>query len=73
MLGITLKNRYFTAVVERNKHIEAHRGFSATLGQNDIDKWEQIAIDWDRDFSFPKQAFNPFELVGDGECARLRV
>lgn len=53
-------------MVERNKHIEAHRGFTATLNQAQVDEWEVVANEWERDFAFPKEALNPFEVVGEG-------
>lgn len=64
--GPTLRKKHLNAIVERNKHIEAHRVFTATLDPALVSEWEKIADDWDRDFQYPKRALNPFEVVGDG-------
>ena len=65
--GGTLRKKYTVAVIERNKHVEAHRDFTATLAQEEVAKWEKIAVTWDSDLPYPKKAFNPFEIVGDGK------
>lgn len=68
-LGSTLKRKYLTAIVERNLHIEAHYGFMVTVPPLLVGDWEQIAVKWEEDFSFPKMALNPFEVVGEGKSS----
>lgn len=64
--GKTLRNKYNEAVPERNRHVEAHRGFTDTMAPEQVAEWEKIAVAWDDDFSFPKNAFNPYEVIGEG-------
>lgn len=57
--------RYKAAVCERNIQVEGHRGFTATISKDLVDRWEEVCLTWERD-SFPKRAENPY--VMDGIC-----
>jgi hypothetical protein len=64
--GSALKRKYNLAIPERNRHTEAHRGFTATLPPEDVAEWTKVAELWDEDRGYPKMAENPFEVVGIG-------
>ncbi|KDR65173.1 hypothetical protein GALMADRAFT_82182, partial [Galerina marginata CBS 339.88] len=62
-MGKTLMRRYRAAVPERNKQIEAHRGFTASLDSDDVAKWTMMCEDWESDV-FPKTVANPYHVKG---------
>lgn len=57
--------RYRAAVYERNIQVEGHRGFTATLSEELVERWEELCVAWERD-CFPKQSENPYTT--DGIC-----
>jgi hypothetical protein len=40
--GKTLMRRYRMAVPERNRQVEAHRGFTASLDDSDVAEWMKM-------------------------------
>lgn len=68
VVGVTLIRRYKTAVSERNKQAEAHRGFTESLPPGLIDEWEQMCVDWDTD-GFPKTVPSPYKTANSSKCA----
>jgi len=60
-LGKTLMQRYQKAVPERNKQIEAHRGFTASLDPDDVVRWTAMCERWEED-RFPKTSENPYHV-----------
>ncbi|KAF8190121.1 hypothetical protein BJ912DRAFT_850355, partial [Pholiota molesta] len=64
-MGSTLMRRYKAAVAERNRQVEAHRGFTESLPIPMVANWEKISAAWDAD-RFPKSAPNPFSIEGAG-------
>lgn len=65
-LGSTLKRRFRRGVADRNIQTEAHRGLSASLGEETVKKWEAMCLVWEKD-SFPKTKPNPYEVEGSGK------
>lgn len=57
--------KYKAAIRERNIQVEGHRGFTATLSEEMVGRWEELCMEWERD-PFPKKAENPY--VTDGIC-----
>ncbi|KAF9470561.1 hypothetical protein BDN70DRAFT_902008 [Pholiota conissans] len=62
-MGATLMRRYKAAVIERNRQVEAHRGFTDSLPIPTVAAWEAMCAEWDAD-SFPKSTPNPFAVRG---------
>ncbi|KAF9470371.1 hypothetical protein BDN70DRAFT_780429, partial [Pholiota conissans] len=62
-MGTTLMRRYKAAVIERNRQVEAHRGFTESLPSAMLTTWDAICVEWDAD-RFPKTAANPFAVCG---------
>ncbi|KAF8870835.1 hypothetical protein CPB84DRAFT_1692745 [Gymnopilus junonius] len=60
-LGSTLLRRYKAAVAQCNLQQEGHRGLTASLDPDLVQKWETMCQDWEAD-SFPKKAANPYHL-----------
>lgn len=65
-LGKSLLKKYHSAVSERNKQAEAHRGFSASLPPELLAEWEEMCRLWSAD-AFPKTAPSPFKTVEAGK------
>lgn len=64
-LGSSMLKKYKIAVGERNRQIEAHRGFTESLPEDLVNEWESICITWDAD-GFPKTAENPYKVDSAG-------
>ncbi|KAF8201858.1 hypothetical protein BJ912DRAFT_1054149 [Pholiota molesta] len=62
-MGNTLIRRYKSAIMERNKQVEAHRGFTASLPEDLVTEWELLCAAWDLD-SVPKSQPNPYSVEG---------
>ncbi|KDR66325.1 hypothetical protein GALMADRAFT_1156932 [Galerina marginata CBS 339.88] len=60
-MGKTLMRRYKKALPERNRQVEAHCGFTASLDAADVEKWTAMCDAWESD-SFPKSVPNPYEV-----------
>ncbi|KAF9470579.1 hypothetical protein BDN70DRAFT_777251, partial [Pholiota conissans] len=71
-MGNTLIRRYKSAVMERNKQVEAHRGFTESLPERLVAEWEAMCAAWDVD-KVPKSAPNPYVVASSGMTqAKLR-
>lgn len=57
--------KYKIAVGERNRQVEAHRGFTMSLPSDLVDEWESMCAVWDAD-GFPKTAENPYKADDAG-------
>ncbi|KAF9522751.1 hypothetical protein CPB83DRAFT_871878 [Crepidotus variabilis] len=62
-LGLTLLWRYIAAIIERNRQVEAHRGFTNSLSTEVIKEWEEICSEWDNE-DVPKTCLNPYKING---------
>ena len=59
-------NRYRKAVPERNKQVEAHRGFTASINPDDIKQWTGMCERWEA-AEFPKNNVdNPYHIESTG-------
>jgi hypothetical protein len=45
--GTTLIRKYKAAVRDRNLQVESHRGFSATIAESTVAKWEVLCTAWE--------------------------
>lgn len=52
---------------ERNRHVEAHRGFTAGLKEQQVALWTALADAWDEDDGLKKTAANPYEVENTSE------
>jgi len=59
-MGKTLMSRYKTALAERNRQVEGHRGLTSSLEETLVAKWESICVAWEED-EYPKTCENPYE------------
>lgn len=59
--------RYKAAISDRNKQVEAHRGFTDSLPTETAEEWEAMCVQWDAD-GFPKSQPNPYVVDGAGEA-----
>lgn len=62
-LGRTLMRKYRSAVAERNIQVEGHRGLTASLDKEVVEKWEAMCVEWEQD-GFPKKKKNPYQNEG---------
>ena len=69
-LGKTSARKYKAAVAKRNIQTEGHRGFTASLEEVNVAKWEAMCIEWERD-EIPKTKPNPYHV--EGSCKYLTV
>ncbi|KAF8196486.1 hypothetical protein BJ912DRAFT_823307, partial [Pholiota molesta] len=53
-MGATLMRRYKAAIAERNRQVEAHRGFTQSLPGPMVSKWDEVCVAWDADYSYAK-------------------
>ena len=58
--------RYQKAVPERNRQIEAHRGFTASLNPGEVEKWTAMCEDWGRE-GYPRTLERPYNIEGASE------
>lgn len=70
-LGLTLTQKYKAAIAERNIQVEGNRGFTASLDEAMVTKWEEMCMQWELD-PFPKSAKNPYQTDGIGTCFFLK-
>ncbi|PPQ76759.1 hypothetical protein CVT24_012280 [Panaeolus cyanescens] len=59
-MGFTLARRFRAAVANRNIQVEAHRGLTAGIASNLIEKWTKICKKWE-ETPYPKEVENPYE------------
>ena len=69
-LGKTSSRKYKAAVAERNTQTEGHRGFTASLEEANVAKWEAMCIEWEHD-DILKTKPNPYHV--EGSCGYLIV
>ncbi|KAG6849081.1 hypothetical protein H0H93_011467 [Arthromyces matolae] len=62
--GKTLCKKYKDAVKLRNIQVEAHDGFTATLSKEQVDEWERMCKEWDREPYPKRKSRNPFHVEG---------
>ncbi|KAG6904849.1 hypothetical protein DXG01_006739 [Tephrocybe rancida] len=63
---MTLVKKYKAAVSLRNVQVEAHRGFSGTISEEQLREWETMCQAWYEE-PYPKeQSENPFRVEGAG-------
>ncbi|KAF9471428.1 hypothetical protein BDN70DRAFT_820006, partial [Pholiota conissans] len=53
----------YASMAERNRQVEAHRGFTDSLPPAMVAEWEQMCVVWDAN-KYPKTAPNPFTIGG---------
>ena len=53
--------RYQKAIPERNKQVEAHQGFTASIDPQDVATWKKMCRKWEADV-FPKSVPNPYHV-----------
>src|SRR6188768_2710582 len=70
-LGKASARKYKVAVAERNIHTEGHRGFTASLVEATVAKWETTCIDWEQD-ELPKTKPNPYHIEGTCRYSNVR-
>lgn len=58
--------KYKAVISDRNKQVEAHRGFTESLPMEVAAEWEAMCETWDAD-TFPKSQPNPYVVDGAGE------
>ncbi|KAH7904972.1 hypothetical protein BJ138DRAFT_1118902 [Hygrophoropsis aurantiaca] len=63
-MGSSLMQKYKAAVPERNRQVEAHNGFTASLPTHAVAEWTAMVTAWEQDSSHPKQAPSPYEVSG---------
>lgn len=61
--GASLIRKYKAAVIERNRQVEAHRGFTESLPEHLVEEWGNMCAVWEED-GFPKTKPNPYEIKG---------
>lgn len=67
-LGDSLAKRYRAAVAERNIQVEGHRGLTASLTSDQVERWEKVCLDWEC-APFPKvDVKNPYHVESFGAC-----
>ena len=61
--------KYQKAVPERNRQVEAHRGFTESIDPADITKWTKMCEKWE-EAKFPKDKVeSPYHVEGTGSLA----
>jgi len=70
-MGKTLARKYKHAVAERNIQSEGHRGFTASLEEADVKKWDLMCVNWEHDQALPKKTPNPYHIASLCEVYRL--
>ena len=70
-LGKASARKYKVAVAERNIQTEGHRGFTASLEEATVAKWETTCIDWEQD-ELPKTKPNPYHIEGTCRYSNVR-
>lgn len=58
-LGTTLIRKYKAAIRDRNLQVESHRGFTSTIAEDVVIKWEDICTAWEAD-QYNKSAKSPY-------------
>jgi hypothetical protein len=71
-MGKTLMRRYRSALADRNVQVEGHRGLSALLADETVQKWESICVAREND-NFPKKMKNPYHTEGIGKSMHASV
>jgi len=61
--GRTLARKYKNWVAERNIQTEGHRGFTSSIEDATVQKWETMCVNWDHDMLVPKKAPNPYYVA----------
>lgn len=61
--GASLIRKYKAAVIEQNRQVEAHRGFTDSLPGHLVEEWVKMCVTWEED-GFPKAQPNPYEIKG---------
>jgi len=70
-MGKTLARKYKHAVAERNIQLEGHRGFTASLEEADVKKWDLMCVNWEHNQALPKKTPNPYHIASLCEVYRL--
>lgn len=52
------------AVPERNRQVEAHRGFTASLDDSDVAEWMKMCEEWEKAEYPRKEVENPYHIKG---------
>ena len=71
-IGKTQVRKYKKAVAERNVQTEGHRGFTASLDDTIVIKWEAMCANWEHDKAVPKKAPNPYHVLSACEYFKPR-
>ena len=61
MLGTPLIRKYKAAIRDRNLQVEGHRGFTSTIPEHLVAKWEALCITWEQS-PHPKPAESPYDV-----------
>jgi len=51
--------RYRNAICDRNVQVEGHRGLTASLTSDLVQKWEKLCVEWEK-YPWPKKKPSPF-------------
>ncbi|KAG6905239.1 hypothetical protein DXG01_004049 [Tephrocybe rancida] len=65
-MGKTLMRKYKGAVKLRNLQVEAHRGFTASMPLEKVNRWRETCEAWEADNHYLRKAVSPF--VSDAVC-----